>query len=95
MNPDKVRENRIRRMARRQDLCVVKSRRRDPQATDFGCYFITDMEKCIVAGAENTGRPDYSLDDVEEYLTGTPAKRGPKSKKGVNRGKYRQRFGRP
>jgi len=85
MNPDKVRENRIRRMAQRQGLRVVKSRRRDPQALDFGYYYIVDISTgegpFIVAGAES-GRADYTLDDVEKYLTGTPIKRPLKRKKG-------------
>jgi hypothetical protein len=83
MNPDKVRENRIRRMAQRQGLCVVKSRRRDPQAIDFGYYYIVDIStNCVVAGTERTQRAEYTLNDVEEYLTGTPAKRPLKHKKG-------------
>ena len=59
-------------MALRQGLHVVKSRRRDPRAIDFGCYFIANMDNCIVAGTRVTGRADLSLDDVEKYLTGAP-----------------------
>jgi hypothetical protein len=63
----KVRENRRRRAAERQGLRVVKSRRRDPRATDYGCYMITNDQGYIVHGTEATGRPELSLDDVERY----------------------------
>jgi hypothetical protein len=33
---DKVRENRLRRMAQRRGMQLQKSRRRDPNAIDFG-----------------------------------------------------------
>ena len=39
--PEKVRENRIRRMAERQGLVLTRSRRRDPQAFDYGRYWLT------------------------------------------------------
>ena len=89
MNLDeKVRENRLRRMAQRQGLRVVKSRRRDPRAIGFGCYYIVDIEmNCVGAGTEDYGRPNYSLDDVEEYLTGAPVKRPPKRKHGAEKRK--------
>jgi hypothetical protein len=67
---DKVRENRLRRMAERQGLRLVKSRRRDPRAIDFGGYMIVDVEtNGIVAGTGALGRPVWALDDVERYLT--------------------------
>ena len=37
---DKIRENRLRRMAERQGLRLVKSRRRDPLALDYGRYWL-------------------------------------------------------
>ena len=40
MEVDKVRENRLRRMAHRQGYAVVKSRIRDPLAIGFGTYGI-------------------------------------------------------
>jgi hypothetical protein len=68
--PEKVRENRLRRMAERQGLSLVKSRRRDPRAIDFGMYFLVDAQSSgIVAGTEGTGRANFTLDDVESYLT--------------------------
>jgi hypothetical protein len=35
---DKARENRARRAAQRQGFTLIKSRRRDPLATDYGWY---------------------------------------------------------
>jgi len=69
--PEKVRENRLRRMAERQGLRLEKSRRRDPRAIDYGMYMLVhENTNSVAAGAEGTGRPNFSLDDVEEYLTG-------------------------
>ena len=69
---EKVRENRLRRMADRQGLHIVKSRRRDPRALDFGGYMIVDTQgNWVVAG----GSPwvfSLDLDAVEDYLTSSP-----------------------
>lgn len=56
----KVRENRLRRMAGRQGCTLRKSRRRDPLATDFGMYQ-------IARGAAVSRL--LTLDEVEERLT--------------------------
>ena len=60
---EKVRENRLRAMAKRQGLEIVKSRRRDPRAIDYDCWMIVDSE-----GRLTTERPMMSLDDVETVL---------------------------
>jgi len=71
MTTEKTRETRLRRMAERQGLQLVKSRRRDHRAIDYGMYMIVNPNgNYIVAGAEGTGRPNLSLDDVEAWLTG-------------------------
>lgn len=68
MEPDeKVRENRLRRAARRQGMELVKSRTRDPRGVDFGCYGIS-QNGTWVAGMTNY--LSMSLDDVERYLNG-------------------------
>jgi hypothetical protein len=59
---EKVRENRLRRMAERQGLRLVKSRRRDPLAIDFGTYSIV-----------GTGGVDgLDIEQVETWLTKAP-----------------------
>jgi hypothetical protein len=75
---EKVRENRLRRMAERQGLRLVKSRRRDPFARDFGVYWVVDPELHDArsewpAGQHPAHRFPWSggdLDTVEDYLTG-------------------------
>ena len=42
---EKVRENRLRRMAARQGFSLHKSPRRDPLARDFGRWYIVDAER--------------------------------------------------
>jgi hypothetical protein len=62
---EKVRENRLRRMAKRQGLDVRASERRDPRSLDGGTYALVDPNSnAIVAG--------FTLDAVEEYLTKGP-----------------------
>jgi hypothetical protein len=64
---DKVRENRLRRMAERQGYVLEKSRRRDRRARDFGRYrLIADHRDA--RDQENLGYP-HSMDDVEQFLT--------------------------
>jgi hypothetical protein len=65
----KVRENRLRRVAERQGLRLVKSRRRDPRAIDYGTFGLVDpATNTLVAGSASTGY-GLSLDDIEEQLT--------------------------
>ena len=49
---DKVTLNRLRRVAARQGLKIVKSRRRDPRALDYGRYWLLDRNGGPVAGGE-------------------------------------------
>jgi len=68
---EKVRENRLRCMADRQGLRLVKSRRRDPRAIDHGGWMIVDeATNGIVADTEAIGRPSCSPGGVERYLNG-------------------------
>lgn len=60
----KIHENRIRRMSRRQLLELVKTRRIDPHAYDYGTYSLLDERNKVVAGLERV-----SLDEIEAYLT--------------------------
>ncbi len=66
---EKVRENRLRRAAKRQDLALHKSRRRDPRATDYGCYKLVDIyTNAVVIGAGRHGRISASLNEIEKFL---------------------------
>jgi hypothetical protein len=65
---EKVRENRVRRMASRQGLVLRKTRRRDPRALDYGRYWLRDaVTGDAIAGDKNGLR----LEDVEAFLVGT------------------------
>lgn len=73
-NPDKVREDRLRRIAARQGYRLVKNPRRDMRAIDYGSYMLVDpYTNAMVAdfGWDHAGFPDGKthLDDVETFLT--------------------------
>jgi hypothetical protein len=58
---EKIRENRLRRMAKRHGLELRGSTRRDSRALDHGTYALVEPDtNAIVAG--------FTLDHVEEYL---------------------------
>lgn len=60
-----IQENRVRRMARRQGLRLVKSRRRDPRALDYGLYTLVDIESNATVGGGH-----LHIDQAEAYLKG-------------------------
>jgi hypothetical protein len=69
----KAREARLRRLAHRQGLRLVKSRTRDPDAHDFGLYGIIDPE---TGGTIHPSLAEFwicalSLDAVEDWLAPT------------------------
>jgi hypothetical protein len=62
MNQDeKVRINRLRRMATRQGYQLHRTRRIDPRATDYGTFTLTP--------AKGKARAFASIDEVEAFLT--------------------------
>lgn len=77
LGTEKARENRLRRMADRQGLKLIKSRTRDPHATDYGLYWLDTawvMDGAIkrydvISDQANWRGPFESLDEVEAYLT--------------------------
>jgi hypothetical protein len=79
---DKVRENRLRRVAARRGLHLEKSRRRDPNAFDYGTYWLIDHRTNAIA-FRNFALDSYglTLDDVESYLDETARR----PEKGVDR----------
>lgn len=66
---EKVRENRLRRTAERQGLKLLKSRRRDPHAIDFGTYMLVDPNRCALVPADHNRGCGLDLDGVETWLT--------------------------
>ena len=77
----RVRENRLRRMAGRQGLRLIKNPRRDPRAVDYGTYMLVGPDKLPVAdfGWTCPGAPEGTthLDDVETWLTSERAGQPP------------------
>jgi hypothetical protein len=65
---EKVRENRLRRMAERQGFRLEKSRRRDPRALDYGTWTIVEPHTNTLVAGGRYGTMD--LDAVEAWLTG-------------------------
>ena len=68
----KVEEARLRRMAHRQGFILSKSRRRDPNALDYGLYALLDS----TGGAVHPHLIDryvhsVDLDEVRDWLTET------------------------
>jgi hypothetical protein len=59
--PEKVRINKLRRMAARQGYELRKTRRIDPRATDYGTFTLVPAK----------GKPKAfgSIDEVESFLT--------------------------
>ena len=71
---DKVQENRLRRMANRQGYVLSKTRRRDPDAIDFGLYALIDPESGGTIHAQGPISPyALTLEDVAEWLEGDEA----------------------
>ena len=65
---DKVREDRLRRMAQRRGFRIVKSRRRDPRANDYGGRMIVDARTNAVVAGGHPYAYNLTINEVEEYL---------------------------
>jgi hypothetical protein len=70
LTDEKVRENRLRRMLQRRGLSLLKSKRRDPKAIDYGGYMIVDASTNALVAGDSNGLTPFSLtiDDVEGWL---------------------------
>ena len=69
MSNEKVRENRLRRMANRQGLGLQKCRARDPRALGYGSYRLIDLNLNAVIYHDPCSGYGRDLDDVEGYLS--------------------------
>ena len=65
---EKVRENRVRRMAERQGLKVVKSRRKDPRGIGYGKYKVLDATTMKPVFGSKPDEYSATLDEVEAWL---------------------------
>lgn len=67
----KVRENKARRMAERQGLALVKTRRRDSRAVDYGSYKLVDSPiPGFASRRPGPPRGPLTLDELERWLAG-------------------------
>ena len=69
MTDEKVRENRLRRIATRRGYEIRKSRRRDPHALNYGSFTLVNS----TVGGAMYHFTDVSLDDIETFFD-KPAK---------------------
>jgi hypothetical protein len=65
---DKVLENRLRRAAERRGLVLQKSRRRDPDAVNYGGYMIVDPRTGMVLSGANPAPYSLSLAEAARIL---------------------------
>jgi hypothetical protein len=68
MTAEKVLENLLRRVAVRRGYKLVKSRRRDPNAIDFGGYMVVDARTNAVLFGGSPTPFVASLDDVKDFF---------------------------
>lgn len=65
---EKARENRLRRIAKRQGYLLMKCRFRNPEALEYGRFWIIDpLANAIVSGFGGWNHT-ASLDDIEGFL---------------------------
>ncbi len=66
---EKVRVNRLRRMAARRGLRLIRSRQRDPGGLDYGKFRVEDATGTEPPKFRTGKRYGLTLDDVEKRLT--------------------------
>jgi hypothetical protein len=69
---DKVRENRLRRIAERRGYSLEKSRRRDHKAPDFGRFRLVSVREGHAVVGDEPIRFSATLEDIEEWLGERP-----------------------
>ena len=72
MTEDKVRENRLRRMAERRGYILKRSRRRDPQAIDYGGYMLVEATRNFAVVGSDVYAFSATLDDIEQFFSEPP-----------------------
>ncbi len=90
MTAEKVRENKLRRLAERRGFRVLKSRRRDPGAYDYGGYMVVEIPGNYVVFGGHPYAYAATVDEVEGFLS-DPPKRTRKNKSDRKRAVTRKR----
>lgn len=75
---NKVRENRIRRIAKRRGYVASRSRLRDPRAVGYGTWTITDRK-----GKHISPPGGWTLEQTEQWLAGMPEPPPPEPRRSV------------
>ena len=66
---EKVRSNQARKVLRRRGYLLVKAKRYDPAAIDYGRYKIVNRETYEpVAGVSPLGLATFTIEDVEAWI---------------------------
>jgi hypothetical protein len=65
---DDVREARLRRVAERQGLTLLKSPQRDPQEINYQTYMLVEIDTETVKVSGSPAGYGLTLDDVEDVL---------------------------
>lgn len=68
----KVKENRARRKLDRMGMRLMKSRRRDERALDFGGYMIVDKNTNYVQAGGTPGAFSMSIEEIENWIEDSP-----------------------
>ena len=66
---EKVRENKLRRMAVRQGLRLEKCKARDPRALGYGTYWLINASTNAIVASGSPNGYGLSLDEIEKALT--------------------------
>jgi len=66
MDIERAREDRLRRLAKRERLILRESHRRNPDALDYERYMLVDERNGVAA--HGTAGEWLTLDEVEEWL---------------------------
>lgn len=77
---EKVRENKLRRIAQRRGFRIEKSRRKDPDALDYGGYMLIKNDINGVVLGSTAFTYSATLDDIEKYFGLKAGKAKPKAK---------------
>ena len=68
LESDKIRENRLRRVAKRRGLRLLKSRLKDPKAVGFGGFMLIDVGTNVAVLGEQPYKFSCSLETIESFL---------------------------
>ena len=68
MTEEKVLENRIRRVAQRRGMKVVKSRRRSSRSVDYGGYMLIDVATNSVILGGSPIAFSATAEEIDSYL---------------------------